>query len=162
MPSTGAQLVILNQDRTETLLIKREDFRVWTVPGGRIEAGETPEAAAVREAGEETGYPVAIDNVLGEYWRPQLPNGGALIHAFVGHVTEGERGEASWEAIDVAWFAVDALPKRTLSFAREVIEDACFATGLPVKRTQYLPWWQARLIAIGLQLRGLRNWWRDK
>lgn len=159
MPLTGAQLVIFNPDRTRTLLIKREDFRIWTVPGGRIETGETAEEAAVREAYEETGHPVAIDYRLGEYWRPQLPNGGALIQGFVGHVTDGERVEASWEAVDVAWFAVENLPKRTLAFARDLIEDARFATDLPVQRTQYLPWWQPPLIAVGIRVRNWRNRW---
>jgi len=159
MSSTGSQLVIFNQDRTQTLLIKREDFRVWTVPGGRIEAGESAEEAALREAFEETGYPVAISYKLGEYWRPQLPNGGSLMHAYVGHIADGERGEASWEAVAVAWFAVDQLPKRTLSFARELIHDARFVTDLPVARTQYLPWWQSRLFAAGIKVRNWHNRW---
>jgi 8-oxo-dGTP pyrophosphatase MutT (NUDIX family) len=30
----------------------------WAFPGGKIEAGETPQQAAVRETQEETGYPV--------------------------------------------------------------------------------------------------------
>jgi 8-oxo-dGTP pyrophosphatase MutT (NUDIX family) len=33
---------------------------VWTFPKGHIEPGETPEAAAIREVAEETGYDCAI------------------------------------------------------------------------------------------------------
>ena len=75
VPANGAQTIIFNHDRSQVLLIKREDFRVWTTPGGHIEAGEPPEQAARREALEETGYEIAIDQYLGEYWRPQLPRG---------------------------------------------------------------------------------------
>lgn len=157
MPTRGAQVVVLNPDRTQTLLIQREDFRVWTVPGGRIEAGETAEAAAQREAQEETGFPVALDHYLGEYWRPQLPNGGSLIQAYVGHVAAGEGSTPSWEAVAVAWFDVDQLPKHTLSFARELIHDACSATALPVKRTQLLPRWQQLMLYVGIPIRNLRN-----
>lgn len=157
MATHGAQVVIFNADRSQTLLIKREDFRVWTVPGGRIEAGETAEAAAQREALEETGFTVAIDHCLGEYWRPQLPNGGALIQVYVGHVVGGDSSQHSWESVAVAWFPVDQLPKRTLSLAREIIDDARFATDLPVKRTQLLPRWQAIGILMGVPLRNLRN-----
>lgn len=35
--------------------------RFWSVPGGEIEDGESPEAAAVREAREETGYEISVD-----------------------------------------------------------------------------------------------------
>jgi mutator protein MutT len=34
-------------------------------PGGRIEAGETPEAAAVREAAEEVGLDPRMPELLG-------------------------------------------------------------------------------------------------
>ncbi len=159
MPTTGAQLVIFNRDRSQTLLIKREDFRVWTVPGGRIEPGETAEAAACREAWEETGHPVVIDYFLGEYWRPQIHKGGSLVYGYVGHVTAGVQGTPSWEALAVAWFEVDHLPPRTLSFARELIHDARFATVLPVKRTQFVPWWQQLIFVTGVAVRTWRNRW---
>jgi 8-oxo-dGTP diphosphatase len=157
MSTRGAQVIVFNHDRSQTLLVKREDFRVWTVPGGRIDAGETAEQAAQREALEETGFTIAIDCYLGEYWRPQLPNGGSLIQAYIGHVVAGERSKPSWESVAVEWFSVDQLPKRTLSFAREVIHDARFATELPVRRTQLLSKWQQIILHIGLQIRNLRN-----
>ena len=37
----------------------------WTLPGGGIDPGEHPEQAAVREVREETGYDVAVDELLG-------------------------------------------------------------------------------------------------
>lgn len=38
--------------------------KVWTFPKGHIEPGETPEAAAVREVAEETGWNCAITGEL--------------------------------------------------------------------------------------------------
>jgi 8-oxo-dGTP pyrophosphatase MutT (NUDIX family) len=37
----------------------------WAMPGGRIDAGETPEQAALREMHEEVGIALGIDAVLG-------------------------------------------------------------------------------------------------
>lgn len=53
----------------------------WEFPGGKIEAGETPSAAAIRECLEETGLAV---EVVGEY--PQqvhsYPHGSVRLHFF--------------------------------------------------------------------------------
>ena len=45
----------------------REGRLRWTLPKGRLDAGETPIAAARREVGEETGLFVRIVGELGVY-----------------------------------------------------------------------------------------------
>ncbi|MEM7131811.1 MAG: NUDIX hydrolase [Chloroflexota bacterium] len=155
-PVQGGQVVIFNDAKSQVLLIKREDFRIWVPPGGRLEEGETPEEAAIREAWEETGYQVAVEYYVGEYRRPQFGNG--ITHVFVGHVVGGDGRDRSWESLAVEWFDVDKLPKRTFSLAKEIILDAQSANDLPLKRDQYLPIWLVGLLFIGLRIRNVRNW----
>ena len=57
---------ILNETG-EILLQRRGDSNMWGFPGGAIELGETPEAAAIREVKEETGLDVEVGALIGIY-----------------------------------------------------------------------------------------------
>ena len=64
-PIPGVGVVIVRDGKL--LLIRRgrgANKGMWAVPGGKVEFGETREAAAVREAREETGLEVAVGNAV--------------------------------------------------------------------------------------------------
>jgi 8-oxo-dGTP diphosphatase len=46
--------------RVEVLLVHRPKYDDWTFPKGKLDPGETDEAAALREVREETGYACAL------------------------------------------------------------------------------------------------------
>lgn len=45
--------------------VKPDGERVWTLPGGRVEHGEDPFDAVIREVAEETGCDAVVERLLG-------------------------------------------------------------------------------------------------
>ena len=134
MPTEGSSVVILNDDH-EVLLVLRQDARIWALPGGTRESSETFEQTAVRE---ETGYDVALERLVGEYWRPWYPNGGNRMRMFKARVLGGNPSKHDWESLDVRWFPPNKLPKTLWPPARGHIQDALASSQEPVRKEQTL------------------------
>ena len=155
MRTKGSSCVVINE-KEEVLLVLREDFRIWALPGGGVEPDETTEQAAVRETLEETGYRVEILQYIGEYWRPQMSHGkGDLRHVFLAQAIGGTPAQHDDESIDVRWFPANALPKRMFRFSREHIDDALARPAMPLKKEQRLPRWMDTGMRLAYLLRGL-------
>ncbi|GMV98745.1 MAG: hypothetical protein AMXMBFR83_30930 [Phycisphaerae bacterium] len=52
---------------------------LWEFPGGKMEPGETPEQAAVRETAEETGLRIEPVEVMGQLWS-SAAGGNVTLH----------------------------------------------------------------------------------
>jgi ADP-ribose pyrophosphatase YjhB (NUDIX family) len=70
-PVLGSDAAIFDSSG-RILLMKRTDNQKWCLPCGLVEAGESPEQGAVREAREETGLDVQVLELVKVYTR--LPN----------------------------------------------------------------------------------------
>jgi 8-oxo-dGTP diphosphatase len=67
----GAVVLRSRPDRGEEILvIHRERYRDWTLPKGKIEAGESVVAAAAREVREETGVTIRLGTPLDKVLYP--------------------------------------------------------------------------------------------
>lgn len=100
--------ILFSPDRKQILLIKRRDIPVWVLPGGGIEPGESPEAAACREAEEETGYKVKIVRKIAEYTPAnKLSN---FTHLFEVTPLSGAPSIGA-ETLDIQFFPFDSPPK---------------------------------------------------
>jgi 8-oxo-dGTP diphosphatase len=64
---------LLTDERGRILLVEPTYKDYWEVPGGTVEADESPHAAVVRELKEELGLPVRLGRLLVTDWVPPRP-----------------------------------------------------------------------------------------
>lgn len=67
---------LLTDDHDRVLLVKPSYKEPWEIPGGIVEAGEAPSAAARRELHEELGVDRAPRRLLVADYRTAAPGGG--------------------------------------------------------------------------------------
>ena len=118
MTGLGVQVAVIQAG--EILLMQRQDFEVWGLPGGEIDPGETPAQAAVREVAEETGLSVRLTRLVGLYSMPQWTVMNTTTAVFAAEVLAGTLRADAAETIDVGFFAVDALPERLMNWHRQL------------------------------------------
>lgn len=116
---------ILTNQNNEILLQLRSDKKLWGLPGGAIEKGESVERAAIREVLEETGIQVKITALLGIYsnYFDTYPNGDkaqTITTMFIFETIESSISIHNAETLDLRFFSRDNLPE----IANQQHEDA--------------------------------------
>jgi 8-oxo-dGTP diphosphatase len=157
MIGQGSFVVIFDESNNRVLMHQRRDFRIWSLPGGHIEATEVPEDAAVREAREETGYQIRIKGFVGKYWRPQIGPEGDMIYLYTGEIIGGEAVQRGKETVGVAWFDTDKLPFRLRPMVTLFVKDAITGANEPFTKTILVPRWQRTLRHIAVSLKVLKG-----
>ena len=83
-PRIAVDLIIEMEEGRIVLIRRRNPPHGWALPGGFLEYGESLEAAAVREAKEETGLDVVLDRQLHTYSDPgRDPRGHTVSTVFI-------------------------------------------------------------------------------
>jgi ADP-ribose pyrophosphatase YjhB (NUDIX family) len=113
-PKIAATAIIQRQG--QVLLIRRAGevgYGLWSMPGGYVDRGESVEAAAAREAWEETGLEVAVEQLVGIFSEAGHP---VIVAAYAVREVGGEL-QAGPEALEVGFFPLEDLPP--LAFPRD-------------------------------------------
>ena len=95
------------------LLIQRADNRLWAMPGGAIEMGETPAEAAAREVREEAGVvvePIALAGIWDSRICGAITPLQLYMMVFLCRVTGAEPASHAVEVLDQGWFEREQLP----------------------------------------------------
>ncbi|WP_027594173.1 NUDIX domain-containing protein [Pseudomonas sp. LAIL14HWK12:I7] len=113
MPNTlriAAALLIAPQGRT--LLVRKRGTVAFMQPGGKIDAGESPVEALVRELHEELGLRIDPAQAihLGQFSAPAANEPGYQVQAELFRVDSAEAVTPAAEIEEVVWLAADQAP----------------------------------------------------
>jgi len=130
--SAGGVAFRLNDSDYEIAIISVNPSRRWQLPKGLIDAGETPETAALREVREEAGIETELLSKIEtiEYWyvgdhRGERVRFHKLVHFFLLKYLEGNVENHDFEVVEARWVkAEDALEMLTFKSEKEIVEKA--------------------------------------
>lgn len=115
--------LVIELDAGGIVLVRRRNPPAgWALPGGFVDWGETLEAAAVREAYEETGLAISLVRQFHTYSEPgRDPRGHTVSVVFVAKALGTPKGGD--DASEARAFDPSALPAEMAFDHRQIIED---------------------------------------
>ena len=133
IPTWVFALVVVRKGERFLLVQEAKHGNTWYLPAGRVEPGESIEAAAVRETLEEAGVNVALRGIYRVEHSP-MPNGARMRVLFAAEPVDDTPPKqiADAESLRADWFdlaAMRALPLRGPEVLR-LFEDV--SAGAPV------------------------------
>lgn len=118
-PKLAVAVLIVRDERV--LLGKRgpgtREPGKWSFPAGFVERGERVEAAATREAREETGLDVTIGELVGLF----SEEGEPVVLAVYAAIADGEP-VAGDDLTEIGWFPLAGLPELAFPRDRTILE----------------------------------------
>lgn len=121
-PFPTVDVIIEIEGRGVVLILRKNEPRGWAIPGGFVDYGESLEAAAVREAREETGLTVTLRGQLHTYSRPDRDPRHHTITTVLTATAEGTPVAAD-DASEAGIFREDNLPVPLMFDHAEILAD---------------------------------------
>jgi 8-oxo-dGTP diphosphatase len=112
--------------RIQIVLVRRREPPLWALPNGTPNAGETLVETAIREASEETGLQVEIEEPISAityFFVHGRTRFHKTVHFFLMHPIGGRLEDHDHEFDEVSWVEVDeALQLMTHATERAVVQ----------------------------------------
>lgn len=121
-PKVGVGVLV--EDEGRLLLVRRgmnPERGKWSLPAGYVDQGEDPKATAAREAWEETGLVVEVDEVLDVFHNSPGAGGASIFILYRARVVGGEI-IAGDDAEDARFFSPDDLPELAFASTRAAVD----------------------------------------
>ena len=120
-PKVGVGVLVVEGGRV--LLVRRgvaPERGKWSRPAGFLDQGEDPRATAAREALEEVGLTVAVEELLDVFHNPPGRGGASIFILYRARRLAGEPASGD-DADDARFFPLDALPELAFASTRAAI-----------------------------------------
>jgi 8-oxo-dGTP pyrophosphatase MutT (NUDIX family) len=130
--SAGGVAYRTERGKTQVALIRVGTELRWQLPKGRVDAGESPEEAALREVQEETGLKAEIICPLEvtEYWYVSGKGDKSVrlhkfVHFYLMKYLSGSTDDHDDEVEDAQWVEIDqAIAVLAFEGERKIVEKA--------------------------------------
>lgn len=115
IPTWYFAMVVVRRGHRFLLTQEQKYGSTWSLPGGRVEPGESLVQAAVREVLEETGVPIRIDGVL-RIEHAATDTTARIRVLFTGTPIDdtAPKTTADEESLGAAWLTIDEIRTRPL------------------------------------------------
>jgi 8-oxo-dGTP pyrophosphatase MutT (NUDIX family) len=130
--SAGGVVFRGDKGSVEVVIVSVGGQNRWQLPKGLVEAGESPEITAVREAREEGGVSSDVVQPIEtiEYWYAGLDNGIKVrfhkrVHFYLLRYVSGDTRDHDWEVNEARWVPIeDATSQLAFDNEKRVMERA--------------------------------------
>ena len=123
----GAKCLVVRKNKILLVKHKHNNREYFTLPGGGIEKGETPETAAIRELHEECAVHGTIINKVSEYLLPEfMPDGDGRAKLYTFHMDIGDQDPklgydpehlgSEQILVELRWLALNEICERDKTF----------------------------------------------
>lgn len=131
VPAAGAVMYRMEGGVPHCAVVHRSRYDDWSLPKGKLDAGESLPTTAVREIDEETGFECVLESLIGTTAYPLKENTRKEVTYWSAR-SLGGRFEPNSEVDDLRWLPVDEA-KSLVSYALDRKILTRFADATPVE-----------------------------